>query len=80
MPAKKKLTFEESMARIEEIVKNLENGDKPLEEALSLFEEGTALIKSCGKILDEAEQKVVKLQKGPEGSPIESDFDTVDSI
>jgi exodeoxyribonuclease VII small subunit len=80
MPAKKKLTFEESMNRIEEIVKTLENGDKPLEEALNLFEEGTSLIASCGKTLDEAQQKVVKLQKGEDGSPVETDFETVESI
>ena len=70
----KKVSFEDSMARLEEIVKALEGGEKPLEEALSLFEEGTALIKSCGKLLDEAEQKVVKLQKGEDGEPVESLF------
>ena len=78
MPAKKQPTFEEAMARIEEIVKTLEKGDKPLDEALGLFEEGTALIKRCSKLLDEAEQKVVKLQKGPDGDPVELPFDTVE--
>ncbi len=78
MEEKKPLTFEEAMGRIEEIVKQLERGDKPLEEALSLFEEGTSLIKSCQKQLDDAEQKVVRLQKGPDGSPIEHDFETED--
>lgn len=76
--AAKKLTFEESMARLEEIVRTLERGDKPLEEALALFEEGTSLIKACGKKLDEAEQKVVKLQKGADGDPVESPFNPVD--
>ena len=71
----KKLTFEEAMARLDEIVNALERGDAPLEASLTLFEEGTALIKSCGKILDTAEQKVVKLQKGSNGEPIESLFD-----
>lgn len=73
--AAKKLTFEESIARLDEIVKALERGDKPLEEALSLFEEGTKLIKSCGRVLDEAEQKVVKLRRGPEGEPEEAPFE-----
>ncbi len=73
----KAATFEESMDRLDEIVKLLEKGDRPLDEALTLFEEGTALVKSCGKLLDEAEQKVVKLQKGPEGEPEEVPFDTV---
>lgn len=71
----KKLTFEESMARLDEIVNILERGDAPLEQSLTLFEEGTALIKSCGQLLDTAEQKVVKLQKGSDGEPIESVFD-----
>lgn len=71
----KKLTFEESMARLDEIVNILERGDAPLEQSLTLFEEGTALIKNCGQLLDTAEQKVVKLQKGSDGEPIESVFD-----
>lgn len=73
--AAKKLTFEESLARLDEIVKALERGDRPLEEALALFEEGTRLIRSCGKTLDEAEQKVVKLRRGPEGAPEETPFE-----
>ena len=39
--AEKKVTFEQAMARLEEIVKQLEQGDAPLEDALALFEEGT---------------------------------------
>lgn len=71
-----KLSFEQAMARLEDIVKTLEKGDASLEEALSLFEEGTALVKSCSKQLDAAEQKIVKLVKGADGSPIEAEFDT----
>jgi exodeoxyribonuclease VII small subunit len=73
--AAKKLTFEESIKRIDDIVKELEKGDAPLEKSLTLFEEGTALIKNCGKLLDSAEQKVVKLQKGTDGTPVEVPFD-----
>ena len=73
--AVKKLTFEESIARLDEIVRTLERGDKPLEEALTLFEEGTKLIKTCGKVLDDAEQRVVKLRRGPEGEPEETPFE-----
>ena len=53
----------------------LEKGDVPLEQSLTLFEEGTGLIKSCSKMLDEAEQKVVKLRKGETGEPEELPFD-----
>lgn len=59
-----KKTFEESITRLEEVVHLLEKGDAPLDSALSLFEEGTALIKVCSKMLDEAEQKVTLLVKG----------------
>jgi len=76
--AKKKMNFEESMIRLDEIVKELENGEVSLEESLALFEEGTALIKNCGKVLDEAEQKIVVLQKGADGMPTESIFGDVE--
>ena len=73
--AAKKLTFEQSMARLDEIVRHLESGDMPLGDTLALFEEGTTLVNSCNKMLDEAEQKVVKLKKGADGSPTELPFD-----
>ena len=70
-----KLTYEQAVARLDEIVRSMEKGDAPLEESLKLFEEGAALIAACGKMLDEAEQKVVKLKKGPDGEPIELPFE-----
>lgn len=69
-----KKTFEENMVRLEEIVNKLEKGDAQLSESLRLFEEGTQLVSTCRKELDQAEQQVVKLMKGPDGAPIESDF------
>ena len=68
-------SFEQSLARLEEIVKLLERGGAPLAESLGLFEEGAGLIKSCGKLLDEAEQKVVQLRKSADGSPEELPFE-----
>ena len=73
--AGKKLSFEQSMARLDEIVRHLEKGDMPLNDSLALFEEGTALIRSCEKQLDEAEQKVIKLRKGPDREPEELPFE-----
>ena len=67
-------TFEQSLARLEEIVKQMERGDVPLEQALSLFEEGPGLVGSCTKLLDEAELKVVQLTKGADGTPQETEF------
>lgn len=76
MAAKKKLSFEEQISRLEEIVAALEKGDAQLSDSLALFEEGTKLAASCGAMLDEAEQKVVKLMKGPDGAPVEMPFET----
>lgn len=67
-------TFEQSLARLEEIVKLLEKGDAPLNESLGMFEEGAGLVKTCSQLLDEAEQKVVQLRKGADGSPEELPF------
>ena len=71
----KKVTFEQMLTRLDEIVRHLEKGDLPLDDSLSLFEEGTGLIRRCGTMLDEAEQKVVKLKKGPDRQPQELPFE-----
>ena len=71
MAAKKK-PFEESMARLEEIVSILERGESTLDESLALFDEGTKLAAACSKQLDQAEQKILKLTKGPDGEPVET--------
>ncbi len=68
------MTFEQSLARLEQIVKRMESGDVPLEEALSLFEEGTALAGACGKLLDKAELKVFQMTKGADGAPVETEI------
>ncbi len=71
----KKLSFEESMKRLEDIVNHLEKGDIPLQESIQFFEEGTRLLTECSRMLDEAEQKVVQLKKGSGGEPEEYPFD-----
>lgn len=73
--AAKKVSFEEKLARLEEIVAALEQGDAPLAESLKLFEEGTRLATACSTELDKAEQQVVKLMKGPDGAPVELPFE-----
>ena len=67
-------TFEENMTRLEEIVTRLEKGDVPLSQSLSLFEEGTRLAAACRTELDQAEQQVGRLMKGPDGAPVETEF------
>lgn len=61
-----KLLYEESVKRLEEIVKTLESGSCPLEESIKLFEEGASLVKKCEKLLAEAEHKVKILVNGTE--------------
>jgi exodeoxyribonuclease VII small subunit len=75
MSEEKNLSFEESLKRLEQIVKKLEGGEAPLDEALSLFEEGTGLVKSCDEMLNKAEQKVLQLKKNECGEPVEIDFE-----
>ena len=75
MPKSKSKSFEENLTRLEEIVKQLEDGSVPLEESMKLFQEGTQLASSCGKLLDQAEQEIVKLTKGPEGTVVEVPFE-----
>ena len=73
--AAKKPSFEQALSRLDEIVRHLEKGDLPLSESMDLFEEGTGLLNQCGKMLDEAEQRVVKLRKGPDREPEELPFE-----
>jgi exodeoxyribonuclease VII small subunit len=60
--------FEASLARLEEIVEELEKGDLPLEKSLKLFEEGIKLSRVCNKRLEEAERKVEILVKDKNGN------------
>lgn len=63
-------SFESNMQRLEQIVRALERGDVPLEESLKLFQEGTALVQDCGKLLDDAQLQVQKVLTAADGSPI----------
>ncbi|MDF2630607.1 MAG: exodeoxyribonuclease small subunit [Symbiobacteriaceae bacterium] len=56
-----KLSFEQALQRLEQVVKELETGDLSLDKALALFQEGVALARQCGIQLDEAEAKIEKL-------------------
>ena len=67
-------SFEQSMARLEQIVRAMERGDVPLEESLKLFEEGTYLVRRCGSLLDGAELQIKQVMKGPDGAPVEMEF------
>ena len=76
--AVKKMSFEEKLARLEEIVALLEKGDAALAASLSIFEEGTKLANACTAELDKSEQQVVKLMKGPDSAPVELPFESTE--
>ncbi|HEU4403362.1 MAG TPA: exodeoxyribonuclease VII small subunit [Candidatus Polarisedimenticolia bacterium] len=59
--------FEEALARLETIVKNLEDGELPLEESLRLFEEGVRLTRLCTTRLDDAQRRIEILTTGEQG-------------
>ena len=62
----KKPTFEESLSRLEAIVKKLDNPQTPLDESIELFEEGVGLVKSCNGMLDEVERRIKIISDGKE--------------
>ena len=71
------MTFEQAMKRLEEIVTQLEAGEAPLDKSMALIEEGTKLSAFLSKTLDEAEQKVLMIQK-QDGQEQEIPFDIDD--
>ena len=73
--SKNESSFEENMQRLEQIVRAMERGEIPLEESLKLFQEGTELVRRCGKLLDEATLQVKKITTQPDGTPVEECFD-----
>lgn len=70
--------FEKSLARLEEVVKRLENTDLSLDEAMKLFEEGVKLSRECQKQLEEAEGRVEILLKKADGKIAAQPFETED--
>lgn len=82
MTKKPELDFEGAMDRLEEIVRELEHGDVPLEKAIDLFQQGMKLSQLCGSKLTEVEQKIEmialedgELRKKPFGTRLEGDSD-----
>jgi exodeoxyribonuclease VII small subunit len=63
-----KLSFEEALAALEQVVSQLEGGQVPLEQSIALYERGDALKKHCEAKLGEAELKVEKIVTGEDGN------------
>ena len=72
--SEKKSTFEENILKLEGIISSLEKGDTPLEECISLFEEGVKISKLCMTMLDNAEQKIKVLSENENGDFSECNF------
>ena len=70
----KKPGFEQSLARLEEIVRRLESASLSLDDAMKLFEEGVALSRDCQNQLDQAEGKVEILLKKAGGEVVAAPF------
>ncbi len=68
------LNFEEAMARLEQIVRALEGGNVPLDESLTLYEEGVKLVKLCSARLENAEKRIKILVDSGNGTLVEQDF------
>lgn len=75
------LNFEDAIGEIQEIVRQLEDGDLGLDESLEKFEAGVRLIRSCHSTLESAEQKIkVLTDVDEEGNPILADFDASSTL
>ncbi|MCL6634501.1 MAG: exodeoxyribonuclease VII small subunit [Peptococcaceae bacterium] len=72
----KEMTFEEAIARLEIVVKELEEGRIPLEKALELFAEGIRLSRICNRHLENAEQRIYTLTVDEKGEALLKDTDS----
>ena len=81
----KKLSFEDSFSRLEQILSQMNSGKTSLEDSLTLFEEADTLLRQCSSKIDNAERKIETLLKNrnqdleltPDGSPARKEFSPV---
>ena len=62
------LSFEEALRRLEAIVQQLERGDVPLDQSITLYEEGNRLRAQCQKRLDAAQARIEQIMTGADGA------------
>ena len=74
LPLGDRLTFEQALAGLEQIVRDLEESQLGLDEALQRYEQGVRLIKECHARLQQAEQRILLLTGVEEGNPILQPF------
>ena len=75
MPNDKAKTFESSLEELERIVRDLEQGEMPLEKSLELFEQGVKLSRECQERLNQAERRIEILMRDNQGRPAARPFD-----
>jgi len=63
------MSFEQALKALEDVVRQLEGGEVPLEESIGLYERGEALRRHCQARLDAAQARIEKIVAGPEGKP-----------
>lgn len=76
--AENKIMFNDAMQQLEEIVRQLEQGDVPLEEALTLYQKGMELSKVCHDKLQNAEDQLVTMMKDGKETPVDIGKDGID--
>ena len=76
----KTTSFEASLEALEQIVRDLEDGDLPLEKSLELFEQGIRLSRECQERLGQAERRIEMLLRDSQGRPLVSSFATENEI
>ena len=73
-------TFEASLEALEQIVRELEQGDLPLEKSLELFEQGIRLSRQCQERLSQAERRIEVLLRDSQGRPVVSAFEDAKAL
>ncbi len=63
------LSFEQALKALEDVVRQLESGEVPLDESIDLYERGEKLRQHCQARLDAAQARIEKIVAGPDGRP-----------
>lgn len=63
-----KISIEESLESLEEILEKMEDGEVPLEEAFKLYNDGLKMVKTCSSQLEKIEKQMIVLQENSEGT------------
>ncbi len=73
-------TFETALAELEETVRQLEDGEKSLDEGLALYERGVKALRNCHVMLDKAERRIRALVESKAGSPVLKEIEAIDKL